>query len=132
MVQRVRTPGSAVRERRGKRSARSCAKAAGISPTAWIALENDEHSPTYDTQRGVARALGWPDDWLDYVQAGKPIPDRKPEPARDLEELVNQLSSTVEEMGSLAPDFERLETAVHELTERVVALENRRRRAANG
>ncbi len=69
----LHTIGQAIRTRREllRLSGREAARRASVSVTAWFDLEKGKHPPTAATQRGVARALSWPLDWLDSLDAGE-------------------------------------------------------------
>lgn len=79
---------------------RSAASAAGISVTAWSDLESGRHAvPLLSTQRGVARALGWPLDWWAVLEAG-----RVPEPvaaAGDVVELRAMVAELIDLVAGL-------------------------------
>ena len=103
-----------IRQRREslKLSMRAAAKLAGVSPTAWSALEAGKHPPTTTTQRRVALALQWPIDWLDRVAAGEGVEvNPPPDEVAVLRGLVADLSDRV---VTLEQQLEALTDAVAE------------------
>ena len=83
---------------------RAAAKRGDISPQTWSDLEKGVSPPSGNTQRGVARALGWGVDWYDAILAGgEPTEVRQPDGddvlrrLERLEALVETLRETLTE-----------------------------------
>jgi transcriptional regulator with XRE-family HTH domain len=120
------------RKRKGLSKA-AAARAAGVSDTWWRALESGRvvaptgeettFSPSGLKATAACRALGWPDDCIERLRAGEPLPDFEPAVDNGTAEMLTLILGEIRNHRTeIAPDAVKIgEIPTREDVERMIS-----------
>jgi hypothetical protein len=112
-------PGRRIRDRRlemGYRSIAEAAVAADIGADTWGVMERNRLPKTDKVRQKVAKALKWPKDALDVLEAGSRPAD---DPTGTDPNLLRQLAELREEVRGLSRGQDALETRLDEMQQTI-------------
>ena len=112
------TPGEIARAERLRRgwSLREAGDAGGTSHSQWDRIERNEARREHDMRTAVARAFGWPDDWIENPPPTPEVTQRDDEVLGAIEKLGWTVLRTNQEMltaiAELRAEVDRLRSEV--------------------